>query len=73
MGINSTDAIEILAARLHWALEKYDPNDAPLWKDLDEHGREVCRATVRSLMCRRDAIIAALSEDSDNGVVCRHV
>jgi hypothetical protein len=69
-----SDPIEGLAKHLHWALEKYDPTDDPTWDCLDEHQREIYRATVRSFLCRRGLLLAALRDRPRSGhsVMRRH-
>jgi hypothetical protein len=66
--------IEELAKHLHWALEKYDPTDDSTWDDLDDHQREIHRATIRSLLCRRGLLLMALRDRSrpSDSIVRRH-
>jgi hypothetical protein len=59
-GTLDCDPVEELAKHLHWALEKYDPTDDPTWDQLDDHQREIYRATVKSLLCRRGLLLGAL-------------
>jgi hypothetical protein len=54
--------IEELAKHLHWTLERYDPTSDPTWDCLNDHQREIYRATIRSLLCRRGLLEAALRE-----------
>jgi hypothetical protein len=48
------EAIDRLAERLHFLLEKYDPSDAADWDTLTDHQKEVFRATIRGLLNCRD-------------------
>ena len=54
-------AIDELAERLVWALEKYDPSDTLPWDELDFSQKEIYRAAIRSLLCCERPLAMALT------------
>ncbi len=58
--LSKTEAIEILAERLHWKLEHVDPTDGVKWEELTEFERENFRICIETLLCRPDAIRVAM-------------
>lgn len=65
--VTRDEAIDELAARLFWNLERHDPTmeKIPEWKDVEEGTQELYRVLIRDLMRYRD-LIKVLQED--NGV-----
>ena len=61
----ATEAIERLAERVHFLLEKYDPTGDPDWDALTDHQKEIFRATIRGVLESRDLLMAALGLDGD--------
>lgn len=56
-------AIEKLARRLHWTMERFDPSDNEReseWDTLTQTEREFYRASVRELFLERQFVLAAL-------------
>lgn len=51
------DALEDLAERLYFLLEKYDPTpEAPIWEALPQQNRELYKITVQALFEERGAV-----------------
>lgn len=59
--LDEAAAIERLAEKLYDKLEHLDPTpDAPDWYDMTDDGRDLYRVVIKSLLCDRAAIMAAL-------------
>jgi hypothetical protein len=43
------DALELLARRLHWKMEQFEPTEDDLWEALSERQRDFYRSRVRAL------------------------
>lgn len=60
---NPTSAVDRLAYRLHWTMERFDPSDVEEnWDSLTEVQREFYRAVVREVLLEREHVLAALGQ-----------